>query len=427
MTLALSCSARIRNRLLPVVLLLYFVAYLDRNNVGFAATGLRHDVKLSAAAFGFGAGLFFIGYFLFEIPSNAFMHRFGARRWIARIMISWGVCATALALVRNAWSFDLVRFLLGAAEAGFSPAILYYFTLWFPERERAKALGLFVLAQPVANAIGAPISGLLLTLDGRLGLHGWQWLFIAEGLPAIVLGLLAPLLLTDRPASAAWLPDDEREWLTTTLQAEAAAKGTSEGGYLAGLKDSRFAVYAALNFGLVCGVYGLSVWLPTIVRTLAGSTALGTGFLVLIPYTVAALFTYGWSRRAARTGLIAGHASVSLLAASLGLLGAGLTLAISPVVSMAFLCVAAAGRSGASAPLLARPAAVLTGAGAAAGLALMNAVGNLGGFVAPYAVGLLKDWSGENRPGLLLLAACLAITGVGVYAYANRRPEGRLA
>ncbi len=422
------CLARVRLRLIPVVMLLYFVAYLDRNNVGFAAPELRHDVGLTAASFGFGAGIFFIGYFVFEVPSNAGMHRFGARRWMARILVSWGICAAALALVRNAWTFDLIRFLLGAAEAGFSPAILYFFTLWFPRRERTRALGFFVLTQPIANAIGAPVSGLLLSMEGVLGLHGWQWLFILEGLPAVALGLLAPLLLTDRPETAGWLPDDERRWLAGTLRDEARdrSSGPADGGFVAGMKDRRFMVYAALNFGLICGVYGLSVWLPTIVRALSGATALGTGFLVLIPYSVAAVATFFWSRRAARTGKIAQHASISIAIAAAALVGAGLTLPVSAPSSMAFLCVASAGIYASIAPLLAMPSGVLAGAGAAAGLAVTNSVGNLAGFLSPYAVGLLKDWTGGDRAGLFFLGACLVTTSVGVFLYARHRPEGLL-
>ena len=422
------CLARVRRRIIPVIMLLYFVAYLDRNNVGFAAPELRHDVGMTAAAFGFGAGIFFLGYFLFEVPSNAGMHRFGARRWLARILITWGVCAAALALVRSAWTFDLIRFLLGAAEAGFSPAILYFFTLWFPERERARAIGFFVLTQPIANAIGAPVSGMLLSMDGLLGLHGWQWLFMLEGVPAIVLGLLAPFLLTDRPEAASWLPSDERRWLADTLRQEAATMSPlrADTAFLAGLKDPRFLVYASLNFGLICGVYGVSVWLPTIVRALSGATALGTGFLVLVPYSIATAATFVWSRRAARTGRIAQHASVSIAVAAAALMGAGLTLPVSTTAAMAFLCVATAGIYASIAPLLAMPSSVLAGAGAAAGLALTNSVGNLAGFVSPYAVGLLKDWTGDNRAGLYFLGACLVATSVGVFAYARRRPEGLL-
>lgn len=422
------CLARVRKRVIPVVMLLYFVAYLDRNNVGFAASELRHDVGLSAAAFGFGAGIFFLGYFFFEVPSNAGMHRYGARRWMARILVTWGLCAAALALVRNAWTFDLIQFLLGAAEAGFSPAILYFFTLWFPERERARAVGFFVLTQPIANAIGAPVSGLLLSMDGILGLHGWQWLFILEGVPAVVLGLLAPLLLTDRPETASWLPDDERCWLADTLRQEARTMSPLPAGreFLSGLKDTRFLVYASLNFGLICGVYGISVWLPTIVRALSGATALGAGFLVLLPYSLAAVATFVWSRRAARTGRIAQHASISIAFAAVSLVGAGLTLPVSAPAAMGFLCLATAAIYASIAPLLAMPSSVLVGAGAAAGLALTNSVGNLAGFVSPYAVGLLKDWTGDNRAGLYFLGTCLVITSVGVFAYARRRPEGLL-
>jgi MFS transporter, ACS family, tartrate transporter len=332
--------------------------------------------------------------------------------------------------VNSAWSFNLVRFLLGAAEAGFFPAILYYFTLWFPERERSQILGIFVLAQPLANAIGAPVSGFVLNMDGILGLHGWQWLFIVEGLPAIILGILAPVLLTDRPDSAAWLPKNERKWLLDTLADEVRLKqgeSARDGTFLSGLKDRRFLVYAALNFGMVCGIYGLGLWLPTIVKAMSGFNSLGTGLLVSLPYIVAALVVYPWSRRAARTGRVAWHASVSMLVATIGLLGAGLLLKVSPILSMVFLCLAAAGIFSAIAPFLSMPSNLVTGAAAAAGLAVTNSLGNVGGFVSPYVVGLLNDWTGGDRAGLLFLAGCLAITGFTVYAYARNRPEGNLS
>jgi MFS transporter, ACS family, tartrate transporter len=426
---AKSAIRRISWRLMPVIGVLYFVAYLDRNNVGFAATDLSRDIGLTASSFGLGAGLFFIGYVLLEVPSNAGMYKWGARRWLSRILISWGVFAAALAATNSTWSFYLIRFLLGAAEAGFFPAILYYFTLWFPEHYRLRILGLFVLAQPLTNAIGAPLSGSILNMNGILGLHGWQWLFIIEGLPAIILGLFVPILLTDRPASARWLPESERDWLLYTLEKEARTKQVSargEGTFLSGLKDRRFLVYAGLNFGMVFGIYGLGLWLPTIVGAMFGLRGMGASSVISIPYVVAAMAVYPWSWRAAHTGRVAWHASVSLVTGALGLLGAGLLLRISPVLSMMFLCAAAVGIYSAIAPFLSMPSNILTGAAAAAGLAVTNSLGNLGGFLSPYIVGLLKDWTGNDRAGLLVLAACLAITGCTVYCYARNRPEGNL-
>jgi ACS family tartrate transporter-like MFS transporter len=231
---------------MPLIVLLYFIAYLDRNNVGFAKLTMSEDIGLSAAAYGLGAGIFFLGYAVLEIPSNAGMYKFGARKWLARILITWGIFAAAMALVNGESTYFIIRFLLGAAEAGFFPAILFYLTLWFPAAQRVTVLGIFILAQPISNALGAPVSGLLLQMDGIMGLQGWQWLYIIEGIPAILLGVLTPFLMTDRPRDAKWLDADEREWLATTMDAELAAKSKgSSHNFLAGLKDKRTIVYSA--------------------------------------------------------------------------------------------------------------------------------------------------------------------------------------
>src|SRR6476661_3949743 len=416
---------KVRGRLMPLIVLLYFVAYLDRNNVGFAKLTMSADIGLSAAAYGLGAGMFFIGYALLEIPSNAGMYRFGARRWIARILISWGIFASAMALVNGETTFYVIRFLLGAAEAGFFPAILFYLTLWFPAAQRVTVLGIFILAQPVSNALGAPVSGLLLQMDGIMGLQGWQWLYIIEGIPAILLGLLTPILMTDRPSHAHWLADDEREWLTKTMDEELAHKQKGQPHhFLAGLKDKRTLVYSALYFGLVCGIYGLGLWMPTIVAALGKFSTAEVGFIVFIPYAVAAVFVYFWSKRADRTGKRAWHASVSMVLAGVGLVAAGYLLPVNPFLAMVGLTLSAMGIYGAIAPFLSMPSAALTGAAAASGLALVNSLGNLGGFISPYAVGLLKDATGSNQSGLLFLSLCLCITAVATYLYARRRPEG---
>ncbi|MDB5441580.1 MAG: major facilitator transporter [Caulobacteraceae bacterium] len=412
-------------------MLLYLIAYLDRNNVGFAKTAMSTDLGLSNTAYGLAAGIFFIGYVLMEVPSNAGMYRFGARRWIARILVSWGIVACAMALVRGETSFYLIRFLLGVAEAGFFPAVLFYFTLWFPAQHRVSVLGLFVMAQPAANALGSPLSALLLSLEGLAGWHGWQWMYVIEGLPAIILGLLAPRLLTDRPSDATWLAVDERDWLVRTMETEAVAKSVGNPhGFRAALKDPRAWIYGALNCGMACGIYGLALWLPTIVREMGqhsgsnGPSGMALGLLVMIPYAVAIPCVYYWSRRAERTGQRALHASISFAVAAIGLLGAGYLLAVSPVAALIFLCIAAIGMYSALGPFLSMPSALFAGAAAAAGVSLMNSLGNIGGFVAPYAVGLIKDKTHSDQIALTFLAACLAFAAIGTYLFAARRPEG---
>ena len=419
---------KVRRRVMPLIVLLYFVAYLDRNNVGFAKLTMSEDIGLNAAAYGLGAGIFFLGYALLEIPSNLGMYKFGARKWLARILITWGIFATAMCLVNGESTYFIVRFLLGAAEAGFFPAILFYLTLWFPAAQRVTVLGIFILAQPVSNALGAPVSGLLLQMDGVMGLQGWQWLYIIEGIPAIALGLLTPILMTDRPRDAKWLEADERNWLTATMDAELAAKSQSgKHNFMAGLKDKRTLVYSALYFGLVCGIYGLGLWMPTIVAALGKFSTAEVGFIVFIPYAVAAVFVYFWSKRADRTGKRAWHASVSMVLAGVGLVAAGYLLPVNPFLAMVGLTLSAMGIYGAIAPFLSMPSAALTGAAAASGLALVNSLGNLGGFISPYAVGLLKDATGSNQSGLLFLSLCLCLTAVATYLYARKRPEGDAA
>ncbi|GAP55716.1 putative tartrate transporter [Arthrobacter sp. Hiyo6] len=333
---------KVRRRIMPLIVLLYFVAYLDRNNVGFAKLGMQGDIGLTEAAYGLGAGIFFLGYALLEIPSNGGMYKFGARKWIARILITWGIFATAMFLVNGEATFYIVRFLLGAAEAGFFPAVLFYLTLWFPAAQRVTVLGIFILAQPISNALGAPVSGMLLGLEGVAGLHGWQWLYILEGIPAIILGLITPLVMTDRPSHAKWLAPDEREWLTTTMDRELADKQKSGNhNFLAGLKDPRTIAYSALYFGLVCGIYGLGLWLPTIVKALGKFNTTEVGFIVFIPYAIAAVFVYFWSKRSDRSGNPAWHASMSMFLAAVGLLGAGYLLPVNAVLAMVFLTLAA--------------------------------------------------------------------------------------
>ena len=417
---------KVRRRVMPLIVLLYFVAYLDRNNVGFAKLTMSEDIGLNSAAYGLGAGIFFLGYALLEVPSNAGMYRFGARKWLARILITWGIFATAMCLVNGETTYYIIRFLLGAAEAGFFPAILFYLTLWFPAAQRVTVLGIFILAQPVSNALGAPVSGLLLQMDGVMGLQGWQWLYIIEGIPAIAPRPADPILMTDRPRDAKWLERRRARTGSPPPWTPNWPPSPSRGkhNFLAGLKDKRTLVYSALYFGLVCGIYGLGLWMPTIVAALGKFSTAEVGFIVFIPYAVAAVFVYFWSKRADRTGKRAWHASVSMVLAGVGLVAAGYLLPVNPFLAMVGLTLSAMGIYGAIAPFLSMPSAALTGAAAASGLALVNSLGNLGGFISPYAVGLLKDATGSNQSGLLFLSLCLCITAVATYLYARRRPEG---
>ena len=420
--------SRVKKRLLPLIILLYFIAYLDRNNVGFAHDGLIQSLGLTEAVFGFAAGVFFLGYTLFEVPSNAGMYRWGARRWIARILIMWGIAATAMAFIQGATSFTVIRFLLGAAEAGFFPGILFYFTLWFPKRERVAALGLFILAQPLANAIGAPISTAILSMDGVLGWEGWRWLFALEGIPAVLMGILVPFLMTDRPEQAKWLRKDEREWLTATMDAEAREDndGTSKKGFMASLGDRRAWAYGLLNFGSVCGIYGFGMWLPTIVKSLLGTQGgLQWGLTVTIPYLVAVPFCFFVSKWSAKTGRRVDAASGFLIVAAVGLIGAALTSANTPVVGFVFLIVAAIGIYSSNPSFLSMPSTAFTGAAAAGALGLMNAVGNLGGQAGPWLVGVVKGATGSDHMALILLGCILIITAIAMYFYARNRPEGR--
>jgi ACS family tartrate transporter-like MFS transporter len=423
--LAKQTLRKVRWRILPMTMLLYLICYVDRTNIGFAKAGLGRDVGINDAAYGLGAGIFFIGYVLLEVPSSGGMLRFGARKWLPIIVISWGVFATANALVSGATSFYILRFLVGAAEAGFFPAVLFYFTLWFPVAQRLVVVGIFTVAQPVANAVGASISGLALNLDQTWGIHGWQWLFIVEGAPAIIFGIVAGLLLTNRPEQATWLRSEERAWLVRTMNAEYAAKSSqSKHPFMVGLKSRTAWIYGLIYTGLGCGLYGLTLWLPVIINALGRFSNTKLGLLVAIPYLVSVPCVYYWAKRAERTGRPAWHSSVSMTVAAVGLVGAGFLPEISPVFALISLCVAAGGLYATIAPLFSMPAGIFVGATSAAGLTVVISLANVGGFIAPYVVGVIKQTTGSNQIGLFFLAACVVVTSLTSYLYAHRRPEG---
>lgn len=411
---------RARRRLLPFLLLLYFVNYLDRNNVGFAQLRMSHAIGLSDTAFGFGAGIFFIAYFLFEVPSNAGMLRFGARRWLGRILITWGIVATCMVFVQGETSYAVLRFLLGAAEAGFFPGVILYLTMWFPAAVRVGVLGLFILAQPLSNGIGAPLSGWLLGLHG-LGLSGWQWMFVLEGVPAVLLGVVSFFVLPDSPASARWLPRDERDWLLATLEAERTLKADSHGsGFAAGLRHPRVPVFAAIYFTISFGIYGVSLWLPTIVDGFGHLSSVRVGLLVMVPYAVATLAVWWWSRRSDRRGERVRHTALPMAVSGVALVVSAFTLSVSPAVALLAMCVVAAGMYSAISPFWELPAATFAGAAAASGLAAVNSLGNLAGFAAPYAVGALDDRTGDSRAGLVMLAVVLLLGAGGCVLHGRR-------
>lgn len=420
-TLERTTLAKVTRRLAPFLFLLYVVCFLDRVNVGFAALQMNHDLGLSPTVFGFGAGVFFLGYVLFEVPSNLILARTGARVWIARIMITWGLVAAAMMFVRGPVSLYALRFLLGVAEAGFFPGIIYYLSGWYPAAERARAVARFMVAIPISGVLGGPISGALLGLNGVLGLAGWQWLFFLEGLPAVLLGFVVMRYLTDRPEDAEWLAPAEREWLSARLSREREGCERHHG----------LSVFQALSNGtvwrlgallLLCnafGVYVLGLWLPQIVRAVAGLSDLMVGVVTAVPNLVAAVAMVLVGAHSDRTGDRLGH-----IAAAAGTAGVGFfvsALVHSPVLAVVGLSIAAAGLLSSHGPFWPLPSMFLTGSAAAGGIALVCSVANLAGFLGPYALGLLKDASGGFQTGLLALGLiCLA--GGGLALHLRRAP-----
>jgi ACS family tartrate transporter-like MFS transporter len=402
---------KISLRLIPFLFLLYIVAWLDRVNVGFAALQMNSDLKLSAFAFGFGSGIFFAGYCLFEVPSNIILDRVGARLWIGRIMISWGIVSVAMMFVREPISFCVLRFLLGAAEAGFFPGVIYYLSKWYPAEQRARAIAAFMAAVPVTGLIGGPLSGFLLGLDGVGELRGWQWLFLLEGLPAIVLGVVALFYLTDSPADAGWLTAEERNWLTTRLTTERDAfKTLPRVSPLVGLTDRRIWLLGFIFLLAAIGFYGYSFWSPIIIKSLLGIGNLGVGIVsgAFSAITIVGMLFNGM--HSDKTGERRLHIAIPLLIMSLGLTGCALLR--QPWLAVLSLALVPLGHCGAYGPFWSMPSRLLTGPAAASGVALVATIASVGGFLGPTLIGALKDRTGTHVLAFFLLGAFGVLAGL---------------
>jgi MFS transporter, ACS family, tartrate transporter len=407
---------RVTVRLVPLLVLLYLVNYLDRVNVGFAALTMNADLGLSSAAYGLGAGLFFIGYFFFEVPSNLILHRVGARLWLARIMITWGLVASATAFVQGQLSFYVVRVLLGVAEAGFFPGVLLYLTYWFPRPQRARIVALTFLAVPLASVIGSPLSTLLIKHGrGLFGLDaGWRAMFFLEGLPAIVLGIAVLVVLPSRPRSARWLTEAESTALERHLATEDAQEVGAEVPSRRALTDPRVLALSLVYFGIVFGLYVLAFFLPQVISGFQeqfGTTfsLVQVGLVTAIPYAFAAVAMVLWARHSDRTGERAWHVAGP---AFLGAVAIAAALYMSsPLLVMVCITVCAVGVYAAIPVFWQLPTRLLSGVGAAAGIALINSFGNLSGFLAPYLTGWLQDLTGSFRPGLWVVAVLMVVAG----------------
>jgi ACS family tartrate transporter-like MFS transporter len=406
---ALRASALRKNawRMMPILTLAFLFNYIDRTSVGFAGLTMNKDLGLTATEFGWAAGVLFVGYCVFEIPSNLALHRFGARRWLARIMISWGLAAAATAFIVGPNSFYIARFVLGVAEAGFFPGAAYLLGCWFPAQYRTRVLALLSMAVPLSSVIGGPFSVLLLELNGLAGLKGWQWMFLVQGLPACVLGILVLVMIRDTPQEAHWLTPAERDAVASMLAEE--RRDRPAGSIRGAFTDPRVLMLAAIQFGFVVCSYGVGIWLPMILKG-QGLTNLATGFISSIPYICATIAMLVWAAHVDRGGSKIGNVAATCFLTALGLVGSVISGSFLP--SLIGLTLALMGATAARALFWAIPTRFLTGAAAAAGLAFINSIGAIGGFVGPFAMGWLKDATGSFTTGLIGLACLGAMSGV---------------
>ncbi|MDT3720649.1 MFS transporter [Pseudomonas oryzihabitans] len=396
-------------RIIPFVFLLYIVSYLDRANIGYAALQMNAELALSSEVFGFVSGIFFIGYFLFEVPSNVMLERFGARVWIARILVTWGVIAAATAFAQTAMHLYVLRFLLGVAEAGFFPGIIVYLTYWFRSRELATTVALFTAAIPVSYIIGAPLSTWIMDNVHWLGWSGWRWMLFLEGIPAVFLGVMCYLYLTDRPEQARWLADEEKVWLLAELERDRQArKNVKHFGALKAMSNPKVLYLAFIYFVYQCGSLGVGYWMPQIIKGFSSTLShTQIGLIATIPYIVATLVMIAWSRRSDRLSERRLHSALPLAVAAAALVGAGLVR--EPYLAIGLISLALAGLYSFKSPFWALPTLFLSRSTAAVSIAVINSIGNLGGFVGPFMIGMVKGNTQSASAGLLFLSALLAI------------------
>jgi len=413
-------------RLVPFLGLCYFIAYLDRVNVGFAGLTMRGDLGLSSEVFGMAAGIFFIGYFLFEVPSNMALDKFGARRWIARIMFTWGLMSGAQAFVTGGTSFNVVRFFLGVAEAGFFPGVIFYLTLWFPSAYRGRIIGWFMFAIPLSSALGSLISAPIMNMQGIYGLHGWQWLFILEAVPSIILAFVVWFYLTDRPAEATWLEPEERDWLQGRLDAERANRESIvKLSWTQSLTSPRVIALGFVYMGIVVPLYGLTFFLPQILKALPGISNTQAILVNFFPFAVGAICMVLWGRFSDATGERKWSTIFPCAMIALGLVLASYTDDLT--LKVVAVSIASFGIFSALAVFWTLPTAYLSGAAAAAGIAWINSIGNLGGYFGPTVFGGLRDHFGSDFYGMLFLAALavLAVVLVLVLGHDRRMEQTR--
>jgi len=417
---------RVTLRLVPFLMVCYFVSFVDRVNLGFAALQMVRDLHLSSTVFGFGGGIFFLSYFLFEVPSNLALARVGARLWIARIMITWGVLAMAMSLVTGPQSLYGMRFLLGAAEAGFFPGVMLYLTYWFPPAYRARIIALFTVAIPVSGFLGSPISAALLGMDGYLGLRGWQWMFIIDGIPAVVLGVVCLFVLTDRPAHAKWLSPDEREWLRQRLDDDSRPRARlAQGSLWQVLFNRNVLILSLVLAGSTAVSSGVQLWQPQIIQSY-GLTNMQTGLLNSIPFALASIVMIFWGRHSDLKSERIWHAALPLMLAAASFAGAIVFNSLAPIVVM--LCLAAIGIYAGKGPAWAVSTEWLSASTAPAGLAQINAISNLAGFGTTFAMGAIRDATGRFSLSLVPLvalsaSAAVAILWIGYSDRAHRRSQ----
>jgi MFS transporter, ACS family, tartrate transporter len=402
--------AKVSRRLLPYAVIGYFIAYLDRVNLSFAALEMNKDLGFSATVYGAGAGMFFVSYFLLETPSNLVMVRMGARRWLARIMFTWGLLSGAMAFVNSETSFYIVRFLFGAAEAGFFPGIMFFLTLYFPAKYRGHMVSIFMAAAPVSAVIGAPLSTLILGVNGVLGLKGWQLVFVTEAIPALILSVATLWYLQDDPRDAHWLEADEREWL---VQRQAAEKRQREAKHdlsvLQVLANPRVLTLGIAGFGIAYSIYGIVYFLPQIVKQF-GLTNMQTGLVSAIPFAIGAVGMIWYGKRSDRLLERRSHTSIALMITALGLMATALTP--NPYIRLVALSVASFGAFAVLPVFWSMPTAFLSGAAAAAGVAYINSIANIAGFVGPFVMGWIKDATGSFDGGLLVIGAICIISSI---------------